>query len=303
MKALLICPSIRLAVPHLAESGPLALAPVLGGSVVSHWIEHLAVLGARHVRIVASDRTDQVRAKVGDGARWGVRLEVVSTKLEPSPAEAAGTFYGPDDAGRLPAPHDTVLMSHLPGTPQLPLFESYAGWFEALLGWLPRALTPTRVRVAEIRPGVWVSRRAHVSPSAQLIGPCWIGDQVFVEPGAVIGPNAIIEDRAVVESEAQVTQSWVGPDTFVGPMTAVASSLAWGSTLVNWRTDSSLHVPDPFLMCSLARPQSAALIDRFGRALAQPGYDAKSHLNWLGAWHARTNPGTNFKLPTPAAER
>jgi hypothetical protein len=303
MKALLICPSIRRAVPHLAENGPLATIPVLGGSVVSHWVEHLAALGAHHVRVVVADREHQVRMELGSGSRWGVRLEVVSAKIEPSPAEAAEHFHAAAATDRLPAPHDTVLMSYLPGTPELPLFESYAGWFEALLGWLPRALTPTRVRVAEIRPGVWVNRRAQIARTAELIAPCWIGDQVFVEPGAIIGPGAIVEDRAVIEGEARVVQSWVGPDTFVGPMTVVGSSLAWGSTLVNWRTDSSLHVPDPFLLCSLARPSSAALIDRFGRALAKPEHGAEPPLNWMGAWQARAGALHEFKLPNPAAER
>ena len=283
MKALLICPSIRPAVPHLSETGPLVTAPVLGDSVVGHWIEFLAARGARHVRIVAPDRADHVRAAVGDGARWGLQAEVVSAGVEPSP-----------EGG--------VLVSHLPDSPELPLFESYAGWYEALLAWLPRALTPTRVRMAEIRPGIWVSRRARISPTAELIAPCWIGDQVFVEPGAVVGPGAIIEDRAVLEGEARVTRSWVAPDTFVGPMTSVANSLASGSTLINWRTDSSLHVPDPFLMCSLARPQSAALIDRFGRTLAKPGYETGSNLNWIGAWHARTSNVQQFKVPSRATD-
>jgi hypothetical protein len=156
--------------------------------------------------------------------------------------------------GWLPAPHDIVLMNHLPACPDLPLFESYASWFAALLAWMPRALTPARVRVTEIRPGIWVGRRAHVSPKAELIAPCWIGDQVFVEPGAIVGPGAIVENRSVIENEAHVAQSWIGPDTFVGPMTALATSLAWGSSLTNWRSDSSLQVPDPFLMCSLAPP-------------------------------------------------
>jgi hypothetical protein len=234
------------------------------------------------VRVIAADRADQVRAALGDGARWGVRLEVLATNAEPTLAEARAR-HRPDGAdGWLPAPHDVVLMNHLPGCDELPLFESYASWFAALLAWMPRALTPARVRVTEVRPGIWVGRRAHVSPKAELIAPCWIGDQVFVEPGAVVGPGAVVEDRSVVENEARVTQSWVGPDTFVGPMTALTSSLAWGSSLTNWRTDSSLHVPDPFLMCSLAPPSAAAdaTAERESRTAANDGV---SPLKWI-AW-------------------
>jgi hypothetical protein len=215
-----------------------------------------------------------VRAAVGSGSRWGVRLEVVSVSFEPTVAEAVATYRLRDETPVqwLPAPLDVVLMSHLPGCPDLPLFESYAGWFAALLAWMPQAITPVRIRVSELLPGVWVGRRARLSPQAQIVAPCWIGDQVFVEPGATVGPNAIVEDRAVVERAARVAQSWVGPDTLVGQMTSVSHSLAWGSSLTNWQTDSSLRVPDPFLLCSLARPLSALATGRPG---SRPGSPAR----------------------------
>jgi NDP-sugar pyrophosphorylase family protein len=286
MKTLLICPSYRFALPQLVERGPLAIAPILGECVASHWIEHLAGLGATRVTIIAADRADQVRTTLGDGARWGVQLEVISASVEPTRAEAVARYQPAGATDWLPAPHDLVFMNHLPGCDGQPLFESYATWFAALLGWMPRALTPTRIRVTEIQPGIWVGRRAHVSPTARLIAPCWIGDQVFIEPGAIVGPDAIIEDRSVVADEARVVHSWVGPDTFIGPMTSVVSSLAWGRHLTNWRSDSSLEVPDPFLMCSLS---SAALtpafepFERVERASVRP---AGLALNWLPAWPA-----------------
>lgn len=293
MKALLICPGIRPAVPHLAESGPLALAPILGESLAGHWVEHLASIGARHIRIIASDRADQVRAALGDGARWGVRIEVIAARLEPSPREAVARYRPPAETDWLPAPHAVVLMNHLPGAPNHPLFESYASWFSALLAWLPHALTPARVRVSEIAPGIWVGRRAHISATAKLVAPCWIGDQVFVEPGATVGPGAILEDRSVVEEEVRVAQSWVGPDTFVGPLTSVASSLAWGGCLINWRTDSSLRVPDPFLLCSLA-PATAAPAGH-GAGVAASAKTSKAR--WLHPWSTPARPVINTTPP------
>jgi hypothetical protein len=293
MKALLICPSCRPAVPYLAEQGPLATAPILGGSALCHWIEHLAGIGAREIQVVAADGAEEVRAAVGDGARWGVRITLTISSVEPTRAEAATRYRPSHEPGWLPAPLDVVSMSQLPGNPDMPLFESYASWFAALIAWMPRALTPARVRVAEVRPRIWVGSRARVSPSAQLIAPCWIGDQVSVGAGAVVGPGAIIEDRSAVESKARVTQSWVGPETFVGKMTSVANSLAWGSTLIDWRNDSSLRVPDPFLLCSLSKlPATAGRL----RALAAQGH-RKPNLGVITALHARLDPGSNQKLP------
>ncbi len=240
----LICPASRPGVSQLGLVQPLVLAPILGESLVSHWIEHLACRGIAEITIFAADRADEIRLAVGDGRRWGVRIEVREAKLEPTVPEA-----------RLadPSAGEAIVMTHLPAMPNLPLFESYAGWFAAIAAWMPLALTPARVRLAETQPGIWMSRRAHVSPRAQLIPPCWIGDQAIVRAGAIVGPGAILEDRAVVETGARVVESIVGVDTYVGKMTSVASSLALGDTLVNWRSDSWLRVPDPFLLCSLAR--------------------------------------------------
>ena len=288
MKTLLICPSFRFALPQLVAQGPLALAPILGECVVSHWIEHLAGLGASHVVVLTADRADQVSAMLGDGGRWGVRLEVIATGIEPTVAEATARYRPADDTNWLGAPHDIVFIDHLPGCPHQPLFASYASWFAALLAWMPRAITPTRIRVNEISPGIWVGRRAHVSATARLTAPCWIGDQVFIEPGAIVGPGAIIEDRSVIEAEACITNSWVGPDTFVGPMTSIASSLAWGSNLTNWRTESSLRVPDPFLLCSLSSKPTPPS-EPFERVRRAPALVGRAVLNWLPAWTASGN--------------
>lgn len=252
MKTLLIAPAVRPALPQLAEDRPLATVPILGECLVNHWVEHVAMLGAKHVIILASDRADEVADKVKDGERWGVKVEVIRTATEFTVAEATALYQVGDKTGWLPAPHDILVMSHLPGCPEKPLFESHASWFAAVLGWMPHSLTPARVRVTEIRPGIWVGRRSRISSSAKLIAPCWIGDQVMVGPNAIVGGGAVVEDRSVIEAGARVVLSYVSADTFVGRMTLVSYSLALGGTLVNWRTDSSLRVPDPFMLCSLA---------------------------------------------------
>lgn len=267
MKAILICPTDGTAVPHLAECGPLVTVPILGDSIVAHWIERLAELGARQIEVIAPDRADLVREAVGDGARWGVRVDVTVSRFEPTRQESVERHNPEGGPDWLPAPHDIVVMSHLPGCPELPLFESYASWFAALTAWMPLALTPSRVRVSQVRPGIWIGSRAQVSPTSELIAPCWIGDRASIEAGAVVGPGAIIEDRSVAGTTARIAHSWVGPDTFVGRMTSVSNSIAWGSTLIDWRTDSVLHVPDPFLLSSLSKSRIAATTDRFGRAV------------------------------------
>ncbi len=258
MKTLLICPAHRPAVARLAETCPLVLVPILGKSLVEYWLEHLVSLGHREVRIIALDRTDQIRAHVGDGYRWGLRIEVIPEVSEPDPVDirAHRDGYQPSSSSDTPSDGDVFLMDHLPGLDEHPLFESYEGFFSAAQAWFPHAATPDRIGRREVQPGVSVGLQSRVSRSAQLIAPCWIGDNVFVGPDAVIGPGAVLEDRAFVEAGAHVAHSIVGPETFVGELTSIQQSLAHGSTLINWKTRSCLDVPDEFLLCSLGVRQA-----------------------------------------------
>jgi NDP-sugar pyrophosphorylase family protein len=256
MKALLICPNERPGVAALAEWVPLANIPILGKTLVEYWLEHLAGLGAQEVLILAVDRPELVRAGIGDGARWGLRVIVKPDRRERTLEEARADHQASDHTAWLPAPNDVIVMDNLPGLPQLPLFTSYADWFAAAQALMPRALTPDRIGVRELKPGEWVGLNAHVAAGAKLIAPCWIGERAWIEAGAVIGPNAVLEREVFVAQGAEVSHSVIGPETLVGRLTEVHNSIAWGSTLVNWQRDSCLKVPDAFLLCS-REPQRA----------------------------------------------
>lgn len=267
MKSLLICPTDRSGVNHLADDVPLAIAPLLGKSLIEYWLEALAARGVKEVIVLTSDRPHAVRAAVGDGSRWGLNVELVPQARELSVEEAQRKFRG-DGAGWAGG-EDVVLMEYLPGMPEYPLFENYAGWFAALQAFLPRAVSPARIGARELEPGVWVGLHAQIDPTAQLHAPCWIGEHALIGPGAIIGPRAIIEDRAIVEDGARVSESIVGPETFVGELISVQNSLAHGSTLVNWMTGSSVSVPDAFFLCSLNERRFAApSAGPLGRVLA-----------------------------------
>lgn len=255
MRAILICPDDRPGVAALAEFAPVANLPILGKSLLGYWLEHLGTLGAREVLILAADRPDQVSAEVGNGARWGMRVTVQAEKRELTLEEALTKHRVNNPSPWLPAPYEVVLSDQLPGLPDVRLTTTYADWFAGVRALMPRALTPDRIGVREVRPGVWVGLRAQVATTAKLIAPCWIGDHAWIEAGAVIGPNAVLESEAFVARGAQVSHSVIGPKTFVGEFTEVRNSIAWGSTLVNWERDSCLKVTDEFLLCSLEPPR------------------------------------------------
>jgi hypothetical protein len=160
-------------------------------------------------------------------------------------------------------------MDYLPGLPEKPLLNSYADWMAAVEAEMPRAVTPERIGVHQLQPGIWVGMHVHVSPHAELRAPCWLGDHVYVGSGSVIGPAAVLEQAAFVEGHAEVSHSIIGPETFVGKFTEVGHSIAWGSTLVDWKLDSCIKVPDAFLLCSLGRRSTDFDFTRFlGRVAA-----------------------------------
>ncbi len=264
MKALLICPADRPAVARLAERTPLVLAPLLSHSALEYWIEILALRGAKQLLVLATDRPHLVREAVGDGRRWGLHIDVIPSPRELTVEEARAKHRPPTASDWLA--EDVILIDHLPGQPNLPLFENCAGWFAAVRAWMPAALTPVRIGVRQVSPGVWVGLRADVHPTAQLVAPCWIGDHTRVGPGTRIGPGAILDDRVVVETGARVSESLVGPDTYVGKYVSVERSLVRGPTLINWHSGSSVEVPDAFLLGQLtptAHPvQRTSLIGR-----------------------------------------
>lgn len=265
MNALLICPAYRPAVSRLAEQTPLVTAPLLGRTLVEYWMDALSARGVKHVLLLASDRPQQVRNVVGEGTRWGMRIDVLPQSRELSLEEARAKYAS---AGEFASEH-TLLLETLPDLPAQPLFTSYAGWSKALTSYFKLAITPSRIGMHEVQPGVWVGLHAQIAPTAQLHAPCWIGEGALIGEHTVVGPHAVVENHSIVEEGARVVKSVIGPETFVGEMISVQCSIAQGSTLVNWKTDSCLHVPDAFFLCSLSeRSFSASHSSLHGRLFA-----------------------------------
>jgi len=286
MKAILICPDRRAAVAFLARQSPLALVPMLGLSVLAHWLSELASRGIKEVTLLAADRPEQIRAAVGRGERWGLTVEVHAEAREPSAAEAGSRF--PDDS--------VFLADHLPALPDAPLFESYAGFFAALQRWRPLA-PQHRVGARQIAPGVWVGLRCKLDPTAELIAPCWLGENVWVRARAKVGPDAIIEDSALVDDDAAVVRSWVGPWTYIGNLTQIDDSFAWGDGLLKHPSGAFTEIVDPFLLSDLRGDHNYARRSPwYGRLAALLALLVTSPLVAIAA-------ARNFRSPRPLFQR
>ena len=72
------------------------------------------------------------------------------------------------------------------------------------------------LHASERERGIWISRGAHVDPTAQLIAPVLLGADTVIRAGAVVGPRVFLGDRSVVERRTRLADAMVAPGTIVG---------------------------------------------------------------------------------------
>jgi NDP-sugar pyrophosphorylase family protein len=261
-KALLICPAPSPGLRVLAENGPLATVPLMGQGIVEYWLSHLACSGVKEVAVLSHDQTEGLQAIVENGARWGLKVQVIEESRELLPAQARAAYehcLEPD------APKEAVaIMDHFPGE-KTPIFTTFQQFFQGMLEWMPRALTPDRVGALETKPGVWVGLNSNIAPDAELHAPCWIGKNAFIGPQTVIGAGTIIEDGVFIEGASSLSHSRVGPYTFVGKCSEISGSMAEGDTLINLQSGAMVKIPDKFVLCALREPRATELTGWFAR--------------------------------------
>jgi len=204
MKALLICPAAPASLRALSEAAPIETIPLVGQGLVAYWLSHVAASGAKEVSILSHDRTDELAILIGDGTRWGLKVQLIEETRELTPAQALAKYESLLDA---PASREAVsVMDHFPGL-KTPLFASSQQFYHGLLEWMPSAKTPDRVGVIEYTTDVWTGLNCRIDPAVEIRPPCWIAKNVFIGRGSVIGPGTIIEEGVFIEGAATISQS------------------------------------------------------------------------------------------------
>jgi len=90
MKAVLFADRPGRALAPLTDRTCVALLPVAGKALVEHTLEDLAAADVRDLLVVVSPHADAVEAWLGDGARWGLRVEYVLARGDESPDAILG---------------------------------------------------------------------------------------------------------------------------------------------------------------------------------------------------------------------
>lgn len=258
-RVLLICPDKNPALEPVMDGVTLALTFFLGKPLIEWALEGLAAAGVMQVRVLVCDHPAEVRKHIGGGEAWGMEVEVVAESRELD-CEAALEKYASFEA------ESARRLGELPQADGLELLSDPAAWHQGRKELLA-TLVARELGSRELKPGVWVGLRAVIDPSAELLGPCWIGPYAVVRAQAVVGPHAFVESGSLVDRQAVVEDSTVARHTYLGKMTHLRDSVACGGSLLNWRTGSCVQIVDSFLMSPM-RGTAAGRTHLISRLLA-----------------------------------
>ncbi len=268
--ARLICPESRSGMEFLAEAMPLALLPFCGKSLIDHALTELASKGYQTIQLYLSDRPELIRAQVLKGEKWGLKIAYHPTKHETNIEELRSAAL---EHGETFDEHDVFTLDRFPLSNSTTLFSNYETLFKSLTDYFPSA-GAHQLGMIENPPGVWVGIGTRLPTNVKLEAPCWIGRNVYIADKVEIGPNTIIEDECLIDKGVKTEACQVAQRTYVGCETELRQSIAWGSSLVNWKTGSSLVVRDPFLLSrlddndSLSREFSPGILSRLTALIA-----------------------------------
>ena len=108
--------------------------------------------------------------------------------------------------------------------------------------------TQTSPAGEEVRPGVWLSRKAMVEKGARVVAPAFVGAHARIRTGAVITRCSAVEHHGQVDCGSVIENSTVLPYCYVGAGLDLAHSVAGMRQIANLRRDVTVDVPDPKLI-------------------------------------------------------
>jgi len=104
---------------------------------------------------------------------------------------------------------------------------------------------------AEREPGVWIGRGVRVAASAQLVAPCFIGENAWIAADCTIGPDTVVGPECVIEKGTTVGSSVVASGTYLGPGLEVSDSYVRRNVLCNVRLGVEIKIAEKYVVSSM----------------------------------------------------
>lgn len=265
MNVILLCPNQLPAGRLFQKQAPLALVPLFGRSALDRALESLSREGAGEVLVVSPDRPEKIRAAIESTSSWGLKIDCVAADRELDVEEAILKYHGEFESdAEVVVRKVEECLKPLAGLPGRVHFSNHQFFIDRL----KEGSMPVHLTIREKAPGVWVSSRASIHPSATIESPVWIGPHVRIGPDVRIGADSIVENGSIVDRGAQIEGSWIGPDTYVGQRTEIVDSHVWGNTVCRWKDGSFIEIGDDFILADLKRDNWVPSVGWLSRVLA-----------------------------------
>src|SRR5581483_6671202 len=123
---------------------------------------------------------------------------------------------------------------------------------QADLAGLPRVRYPS-IEGHQIAPGIWIGPNHMIHPSARLAPPLCIGEGSSIGHEVELGPEVILGPGVVVDDGATVRSSTIFRKTYVGQLVNIQNRVINRTTIIDVKTEESIHVVDPFLLATDTR--------------------------------------------------
>ena len=178
MKGLILSGGKGTRLRPLTYTSAKQLVPVANKPVLFYGIEAIAAAGIRDIGIVVGETQAEIRAAVGDGSRWGVRVQYIEQDAPRGLAHAvkiSEPFIGTD-------PFVMYLGDNLLNKGITPFVEKFAREKPAAQILLARVPDPQMFGVAELRDGKvirLVEKPKEPIGDLALVGVYMFGPQVF----------------------------------------------------------------------------------------------------------------------------
>ena len=145
----------------------------------------------------------------------------------------------------------------------------------------------------EVRPGVWIERKAMVEKGVRVVAPAYIGAYARVRAGAVITRCSSVEHHAQVDCGSVVENSSVLPYCYVGAGLDLSHSVAGMRQIANLRRDVTVEVPDPKLIDLLSMTSGKNLLNSAAEFLT---YLPRAAMQGIFSGGKRQQPDLNAAL-------
>lgn len=139
---------------------------------------------------------------------------------------------------------------------QVYLYSAYAASTpeEVIAGPTERIRYPS-LEARQIAPGIWVGREYSIHPTVKLAPPVYIGQHSWIGREVELGFGTIIGSNVVIDDEATIIQSSILNNTYVGQLVHIEHKLVTPGSVNDPVEEVTSEIVDPFLIGQVENKQ------------------------------------------------